>query len=88
MPNRYRALLWTVASAHLVAAGATWLAGVPVASPFVLALAAVVVFMLGFARSPHTDDGRGHPLLGRVADGRSSTDSVADDELAARSAPE
>ena len=40
MQNNDRALLWTVAGAHLVAAGATWYVGVPIASPFVLAVAA------------------------------------------------
>lgn len=69
MRDHYRASLWAVSGAHAVAAGVTWVAGVPVATPFMLALAAVVAFALGLTGSPGTDDG-GHPQLGRATSSR------------------
>lgn len=45
----HRAAFWTAAVAHLGAAVATGLAGVPVASTLVLALVALVAFGLGLA---------------------------------------
>lgn len=65
MRRHHRLTLWVIAGVHLLVAVLTYRAGVPIASPVVLAVAALVAFGFGCTRPPRSD-GNGHPQLGRA----------------------
>lgn len=79
MRHHHRGTILTIAGGHLLAALLTYRAGVPIASPVVLVLAALAALGLGFTRPAHAVDTR-HPQLGHIGTGAAAHGTARDPE--------
>lgn len=79
MRRHHRLALWTIAGVHLLVAVLTYRAGVPIASPVVLAIAALAAFGLGFTPPARTGENR-HPQLGHADTGAAFRSTTRDEE--------
>lgn len=79
MRRHHHGTFWAIAGVHLLAAFLTYRAGVPIASPIVLVIAAVAAFALGFTQPAHAVENR-HPQLGRIDTGAAAQGTARDPE--------